>query len=561
MSKVDPVTLQILWQRLITLMDEVDVALVRTAFSTIVGETRDFACLIMDGQGRSIAQSQLSSPAFTCSLPKAARHMLDVFPPESLRPGDVLATNDPWLAHGHKPDVVLISPLFFGDRPVAYLGTVAHVADIGGRVDEMIARDMHEEGLMIPPTKLYEAGEPSRLLFSMIEANVRTPRLVTGDLMAIVGSHRLGAKRFAELMDDYGPEVFSTAAGQILDLSETTMRQAIAAVPPGRYRHAVRADGFGQPLDIVAELTIAGDEIGVDLTGSSPGTQDISINCVLNVTHAHVIYPLKCALVPDLPNNEGLFRPISVTAPEGSVFNAVKPAPVKARSKASYHLHNAIFGALAEALPRRVQAGSGSFWALHIDGRDEEGEPFAVHVLPNGGKGAVDGMDGYPTMAFPANGTITPIEIIENACPVVVTERSLRPDSGGAGRHRGGLGQRIVLTGRTQQPVRVSIRPDKIRFPAPGIAGGLAGLPGAMRLDGEPQEPHPFYLAAEHILTLDLPGGGGFGQPAEREPEALRRDLNNGYVTPAAASRDYSTVEVEPCETTTKPISMGSGSR
>ena len=539
MHKVDPVTLQILWQRLITLMDEVDIALVRTAFSTIVGETRDFACLIMDGQGRSIAQSQLSSPAFTCSLPKAARHMLDVFPPETLVPGDVLVTNDPWLAHGHKPDVVLVSPLFVDGRPVAYLGTVAHVADIGGRRDEMIARDMHEEGLMIPPAKLYEAGEPSRLLFSLIEANVRTPRLVIGDLMAIVGSHGLGAQRFAELVDDYGADAFAAAAEQILDLSETTMRQAIAALPAGRYRHAVRADGFGQPLDIVVEIAIAGDEISVDLTGSSPGTPDISINCVPNVTHAHVIYPLKCALVPHLPNNEGLFRPISVTAPEGSVFNAVKPAPVKARSKASYHLHNAIFGALTQAMPERVQAGSGSFWALHLDGRDEEGEPYSVHVLPNGGKGAVEGMDGYPTMAFPANGTLTPIEIIENAAPVVVTERALRPDSGGAGRYRGGLGQRIVLTGRTQDPVRVSIRPDKIRFPAPGISGGQPGLPGAMVLDGEPQEPHPFQLAAGQRLVLDLPGGGGFGPPAERAEAALRQDLHNGYVTEGAARRDY----------------------
>jgi N-methylhydantoinase B len=543
MPSLDPIALQIQWSRLITIMDEVDAALVRTSFSTIVGETRDFAVIMLDGRARSVAQSQLSSPGFTCSLPFATRHMLQRFPPASLRPGDVLLTNDPWLTHGHLPDLIIAQPIFAGDRIAAYVAAAAHVSDIGGRLDEFEARDVYEEGLRIPPSKLFEAGRSNELLLRIIEANVRVPQMVTGDIHAIVGAFKLGADRFQEFVADYGADGYQTLCDDILARSKAAMQEAIRSIPPGRYLAVVHADGYREPVRIEVAVTVNDGELDVDFTGSSPQSTTGSVNCVLNVTFAHTIYPLKCSLAPELPNNEGLFQPISVHAPEGSVFNARFPAPVKARTKSSYHIHNALYAALAEVLPRHIQAGSGSFWSFRCLGRDPDGQPTVTHVLPNGGKGAVMGRDGLPTIAFPGNGTITPAEIIENNVPLLVVRRALRPDSGGAGTFRGGLGQEIAFRALGQHPVRVSVRPDKMRFPAPGIAGGLPGEPGQLLLDGQPVVPEPRDLLPGQELVLKLPGGGGFGDPRQRGRERIIDDLEAGYITVDAAARTYGLME------------------
>lgn len=539
----DPIALQIQWSRLISVMDEVDVALVRTSFSTIVGETRDFAVIMLDRKARSIAQSQLSSPGFTCSLPSATRTMLKQFPIHTLRPGDAMITNDPWVCHGHLPDFIISMPIFVGGQVAAFMAAAAHISDIGGRLDEFDARDVYEEGLRIPPSKLYEEGRRNEQLFSILEANTRYPRMVVGDVEAIVGAFRIGAERYRELADDYSSGELDRVAEDILERSEIAMRQAIGRIPDGRYAHTVQADGYKRPTTIQASVEVNGDSIRVDYAGSSDQRDDASVNCVLNNTFAHTVYPLKCSLVPDLPNNEGLFRPITAVAPEGSILNARFPAPVKARSKTSYHVHNALYGALAEVLPKAVQAGSGSFWSIKCFGRDEDGTPFAVHVLPNGGKGAVSGRDGLPTIAFPANGTITPAEILEIGSPLLVLERSLRQDSGGAGRNRGGLGQTIRLGCARDRRANLTIRPDKMRFPAPGLAGGFPGLPGELTLDDLPLALEPFELLPGQVVTMKLPGGGGLGDPRERDAEALRLDVEQGAVSLAAA-RDLYGIEL-----------------
>ncbi|HYM71023.1 MAG TPA: hydantoinase B/oxoprolinase family protein [bacterium] len=539
MPDVDPVALQIQWSRLVTIMDEVDAALVRTAFSTILGETRDFAVIMLDGRARSVAQSQLSSPAFTCSLPFATRHMLKMFPIDSLAPGDVLMTNDPWLTHGHLPDFILAQPLFASGRVAAFVASAAHISDIGGRLDEFEARDVYEEGLRIPPSKLMIGGRANEQLFRLIEANVRVPRLVLGDVHAILGAFQTGAERFAEFAADYGAEAFQALCDQILVRSEAAMRDAIRALPEGRYTGEATADGYRDPVEIRVVLHVRDGSIRADFTGSSSESATASVNCVLNVTFAHTIFPLKCSLTPDVPNNEGLFRPIAVHAPEGSVLNARFPAPVKARSKSSYHIHNAIYAALAPALPGHVQAGSGSFWSVRCMSRDADGAPVITHVLPNGGKGAASGTDGLSTIAFPGNGTITPAEIIENSAPLVVARRALRPDSGGAGAARGGLGQEIVFRVRGAVPVQMSVRPDKVRFPAPGLLGGLPGARGELLLDARPLDPGPFALTPGHVLVMRLPGGGGLGAPGQRERSRVAADVREGYVTPDAAERLY----------------------
>jgi len=535
----DPVALQVQWARLVSLMDEVDAVIVRTAFSTIVGETRDFGVVLLDSQARSIAQSQLSSPAFTCSLPKATRDLLQDPEIGPVAPGDVLLTNDPWICHGHLPDFYVVMPVFVDGRLCAYLAAAAHVADVGGRLDEFDARDVYEEGMRIPPSKLYSAGRPNEQLFRMIAANVRYPDLVLGDVEAIIGAFRVGAERIAAFVADYGTAGMNALAEGILYRSEMAMRAAIGKIPDGFYEAEIVADGYKATTKIRAKVHVVGEEIHVDYTGSSEQRPDSSVNCVFNVTYAHTIYPLKCALLPDLPNNEALFRPITAYAPPGSILNATFPAPVKTRSKTSYHIHNAIYAALSEAMPEKVQAGSGSFWSIKVFGTDDNGERFAVHVLPNGGKGAVRGSDGLPTIAFPGNGTITPAEIVENRTPILVVERCLRADSGGPGQFRGGLGQVISLRNLSPRPVKVTVRPDKVSHPAPGLAGGLPGAPGELLLDGGPCPLEPFELVQGHTLTLKLPGGGGFGDPCKRKRASLQRDVELGLVTAGAAESLY----------------------
>ena len=536
----DAVTMEVVWNRLVAIMDEVDIALVRTAFSTIVGETRDFAVLLLDNQARGIVQSQLSSPAFTCSLPSATRHMLEQFKPEELAPGDVLLCNDPWICHGHLPDFYIVCPLFYEGALQGYIATAAHISDIGGRLDEFVARDVYEEGLRIPPSKLYEAYQPNKQLFDILRANIRYPELVFGDVDAIIGSARIGESRYASLLREYGSDLLEEVAEQILSRSEAAMRAAIAKIPNGNYRAEITCDGYKVPTHIKCSITVQADSVYVDYTGSSAQRSDASVNCVQNVAHAHTLFAFKASLVPDIPNNEGLYRPITTYSAPGTITNAIFPAPVKARSKTSYHLHNAIYLALSEVLPHAVQAGSGSFWSIKCYGRDASGQRAVIHALPNGGRGAVNGMDGTSTTGFPGNGTLTPIEIIENGIPVLVTERSLRVNSGGPGAFRGGLGQTIRLTPLGETRISMGVRSDKVNYPAPGIAGGYAGAPGEMLLDGKIAVlVDTFDLGPGQVLTLQIPGGGGYGDPTIRDPELVRLDLENGLITPDVAQHFY----------------------
>jgi N-methylhydantoinase B len=532
------ISLQIQWNRLISIMDEADVALLHSAFSTIVSDSRDYAVILLDKHARSIAQAQICVPAFTCSLPSAARTMLKKFPADTLKPGDVLFTNDPWICHGHLPDFYVIKPLFAEGELVAYYAAAAHISDIGGRLDELIARDVYEEGLRLPPCKLYEGGKPNEAILNILEANTRYPRLVLGDLGAMIGASNIVEERCQEFLKDYGAKAIEDVAEQILTRSEAAMRTAIEALPDGDYFYDIECDGFIVPTLIKLKLTVAGQELTLDYGGSSPQRANASVNCVLNVTHAHSMFAVKCSLVPDIPNNEGLFRPVKTVAEEGSILNARFPAPVRARSMTSFHLHNAIFGALSDVLPDRVQAGSGSFWWMTCAGRDADNTPYAVHVLPNGGTGAIRGGDGFPTMAFPGNGTITPIEIIENKAPIIVTERSLWQDSGGPGEFRGGLGQ-IIRLRPSEGPARLTLRPDKVFFPPPALAGGEPGAKGQFLVDDKPLPIEPFALEEGQELTLKIPGGGGYGSPAARDRESVRRDLQDGYISEAAAREFY----------------------
>jgi N-methylhydantoinase B/oxoprolinase/acetone carboxylase alpha subunit len=346
-------------------------------------------------------------------------------------------------------------------------------------------------------------------------------------------------------LNDYDLSDLDSLSEAILNRSEQAMRSAITDLPDGTYSYQVYADGVQDTLEVHTTVSIQGDEVSVDFEGSSPEFVHCSINCVYNDTFADTYYPLKCSLLPDLPNNEGIFRPIQVHAAEGSVFNTCFPRAVRARSKASFHIHAAIYGALAQAMPGKVQAGSGSFWSLTAFGVDAEGQRYRSHYLPNGGKGACLQMDGLPTIAFPYNGTATPAEILENTAPILVLRRELITDSGGAGCWRGGLGQSITITPRDSGisgSVTVFVRPDKLRHPPNGLLGGHPGSKGSLRLNGQDVSFDAVHLTKGDRLELELPGGGGMGDPLERPAQLVSHDARQGYVTPRFAREHYAVV-------------------
>lgn len=540
-SVVDPITLEVQWNRLISIMDETDAALVRTSFSSIVGETRDFAVIMLDAHGRSIAQSNFSSPAFTVTLPITTKHFLDEFGRHGIEDGDVLVTNDPWLASGHLPDLTIVTPVFHRGSLVGFMACAAHVADIGGTLAWFEARDLFEEGLRIPPSKLYRKGERNEDVFNFLAANVRVPDQVLGDIGAIVSAEIVGKRRLIEFLEDYDLPDISGPAEHILDRSESAMRQAIAELPDGQWRGEAQADGFITPLHIVVTVTKHAEDIWVDFTGSSDQFPRGSMNNVFNLTFADTVYSLKCALTPTIPANEGIYRPVHPSAPEGSVFNTRFPSAVKARSKTSFHIHNAIYNALAKVSPSVVQAGSGSFWSITANGQWSDGSRFNMHLLPNGGKGAVLGMDGLATIAFPYNGTVTPAEVVENTSPLLFEEKSLLPDSGGPGTYRGGLAQKVVLSSRSDSDIIASVRPDKVKFPPPGIHGGEPGALGSVLVNGSPMNPGEsvVVLSMGDRIEMWLPGGGGIGSPYERPVESVHADVELGYVSEEAARERY----------------------
>jgi N-methylhydantoinase B len=537
---IDAITLEIMWQRLIAIMDEVDDAIVRTSFSTIVGESRDFAYILTDERGASLCQSSFSPPNFCVVLPRTARVLLEKFPIETLREGDVIATNDAWIGTGHLPDYVMISPVFKGGRVVGFIGSIAHVSDVGGHAGDIEAADVFQEGLRLPPCKIYEAGRPNELVFEIIGNNCRVPHMVLGDIHAMVGTHRIGCERIKEFLNDYELDDLRSLAAEIHGRSEAFMRQRIAALPDGVYEFGLDIDGYIDIVHLHATITISGSDVLVDYTGSSPQTRRASINCVYNTTYASTIYPFKCALAPHIPNNEGLFRSIRVTAPEGCILNTTFPHPVKARAKTTNNMNQLLFGALWPLFGEHGQAGSGSIWPFTISGTEEGYGSFFVDMLPHGGRGAMRELDGLVPIAFPHNSSVTPCEIMEVRAPILFVRKELLPDSAGAGRRRGGVSQVITLRNIGSNPMHLSIIPDKIVCEPPGLNGGQPGKIGEVYLAGERlMRFPPLTLAPGADLELRMPGGAGFGPPSERERDNVLRDLAMGYITEAGAAHDY----------------------
>lgn len=537
---LDAITLEILWERLISIMNEIDNMIVRTSFSTIVGESRDFGYILTDERGASLCQSSFSPPNFCVVLPRTAKTLLSHFPVETLCEGDVLATNDAWIGTGHLPDYVMISPVFHRGQVIAFIGSIAHVSDVGGHAGDIEAYDVFMEGLRLPPCKLYEAGVPNQVIWDIIGANCRVPEMVLGDLRAMIGTHRVGAQHLREFLDEYDLPDLRTLAAEIHGRSETLMRQKIAALPDGVYEFGLDIDGYIDIVHLHARIEVRGSDVYVDYSGTSPQTRKGSINCVYNTTYASTIFPFKCALVPGIPNNEGLFRPIHVYAPEGCILNTTFPHPVKARAKTTNNMNQVLFGVLWPIFGERAQAGSGSIWPFTLSGTEPGYGKFLVDMLPHGGRGATRELDGLPPIAFPHNSTVTPCEVMELRAPILFDRKEMRPDSAGAGRRRGGIGQVITLRHIGQNPMTLSLIPDKIVCAPPGLDGGQPGKLGEVYLNGHLVTRFPpIQFNPGDELELLMPGGAGFGPVAARERERILQDLALGYITPGGAREAY----------------------
>ncbi|HEX6207554.1 MAG TPA: hydantoinase B/oxoprolinase family protein [Actinomycetota bacterium] len=536
---MDPVTLEILWTRLVTVTNEQAAALQRTSFTPIVRESGDLSAAVFDRRGRMLAQAVTGTPGHINSLATSMTHFLAAFPPETLQPGDVLITNDPWMTSGQLNDLSVVTPVFHRGRLVGFFGNTCHAMDIGGRGLSADAGEVFEEGLSIPVTKLFDAGRPNEELLRILQANVRAPFEVLGDVHAQVAGNQVGAERLLEYLEDFGLDDLEDLAEEILGRSEQAMRDAIRTLPDGDYRHTIQTDGLDEPVTIACRVSVQGDRIHVDYSGSSPQI-DRGMNVVLNYTAAYTSYALKCAISPEVPHNDGSFRPVSTSAPEGSILNALFPAAVAARHIVGHFLPHAVFGALVQIVPDRVLAeGAGNIWLTTVRGAGAD--RFITVFFAAGGMGARPTADGLSTTSFPSGIATAPVEVIESTSPLVFRRKELRRDSGGPGRFRGGLGQRIEVEVRTGEPFIVSSLADRMRIRAEGYLGGLPGGAGGFStsLGTKPNPKLSLPLQAGTRFTLDLPGGGGFHPPVQRNPAAVARDVAEGLVSPTSAKRDY----------------------
>jgi N-methylhydantoinase B len=531
---LDGITLELLWRRLISIVDEAAASLVRTSFSTVVRESNDFACVITDAQGRSIAQATNSIPSFIGTAPRTIRAFLDAWRPDDLHEGDILITNDVWLGTGHLPDITVAKPIYLDGRLVAFAGSVAHSPDIGGRMRSADAREVFEEGLQIPPMKVVERGAINATLERILRKNVRVPDQVMGDLYAQFTGLALIERQLVALMKERGLASLDELSHELRSRSEAAMRQAIRALPDGTYHAEAISDGIDAPIRLQLALTVAGDRIVADFAGSEAQVPR-SINVCLAYTTAYTAYGIKAVLCPDVPNNDGALAPLHITAPLGSILNSRPPAAGGARALIGHFLPPMVIGALAGVVPERVIAGVGSpLWCMNMAGTHADGGTFAYMFFLNGGYGASAQADGTNVLSWPSNVSSTPVEVIEQLAPLRVHYRRLRAVADANGAFRGGSGQELLLESLNPTPVTVSFLAErtKMETAAPGIRGGLPGAPGEVLIDGKPVDPK-----AQHVvepgsrILLRTPGGGGYGDRGARAAELIASDRRQDHAS------------------------------
>ena len=545
------VRMQVMWNRLISVVEEQAQTLVRTSFSTSVREAGDVSAGVFDIDGRMLAQAVTGTPGHINSMAASVRHFLDAFPAASMKDGDVYVTNDPWKGTGHLHDFTMVTPTFRKGRLVALFAATSHVVDVGGLGLSPDSRQIYHEGIYIPLMPLVEAGRMNDWLLKVIRQNVREPIQVEGDIYALVACNERGSVRLNAMMDEYGLDDLTELGETIIRQSRQGMADAIAKWPKGTWRHSMRIDGFEAPIDLVAAVTIRDDDILVDWTGSS-GVSSYGINCPMCYNDAYTSFGVKCAIAPSIPNNAGSLAAIKVTAPENTIVNAPPPCAVVARATIGHMLPDVVFGCLHQALPGRVPAeGTSNLWNIRLAaGHGTTGKvgekftTFAVTSFHSGGAGARPRQDGLSATPFPSGVRNVPVEITEAITPIVFWRKDLRRDSGGPGRQRGGLGQIVELGNREGVAYGIHAVFERIVHPARGRDGGASGANGRVSYgSGAPLRAKGFQVVPPgERLIIEMPGGGGFGDPAERDPELVAADVMQGLVSLEAARRDYKVI-------------------
>jgi N-methylhydantoinase B len=544
---------QIMWSRLIAVVEEQAQTLVRTAFSTSVREAGDLSAGVFDAQGRMLAQAVTGTPGHVNSMANAVKHFLAVYPLAAMKEGDHYITNDPWLTCGHLHDLTVVSPTFLDGKPVGLFACTVHVVDIGGLGMGPDGRQVFEEGLALPIMPLAREGRMNEDLLRIVQANVREPLQVEGDIYALAACNDEGSRRLVEMMREFEISHLETLGDTLIELSREATLEAIRKLPKGTWRNSLTMDGYDKPLTLAAAMTISDDGIHTDYAGTSPASA-YGINVVLNYTLAYTAFGIKCLVAPEVPNNAGSLAPFTVSAPEGCVLNVQRPFAVAARHTVGHMLPDVVFGCLEQVLEGGVPAeGASSLWNPQINGGASAVDEIPEGVDPNalaawstvifhcGGAGARPGKDGLNVTAFPSGVRTIPVEATETIAPVVFRRREFREGSGGAGRFRGGLGQVIEIGGADDVPISLLCNFERVKNPARGRQGGGKGAPGIVALaSGKPIRPKGRQtVPAGDVIRLELPGGGGHGAPRARAAEQVAADVADGLVTREAAERDY----------------------
>jgi len=548
--KFDPITLEILWRRLISVVDEADTTVARTAFSSLLRDAHDYTCMFTDRKGRELAQGSFATPGQSGAMALGIKNLVTKLPAGSYKPGDVFITNDPWALAGHLNDVCVMSPIFYKGKIVAFTACVFHHSDIGGRVSSD-NHEVFEEGLFIPLVKLYDAGVLNDSVLDMIRWNVRTPDEVIGDIRSQIAANHVCAEKICQMLQDNEMDNLDDLADEVIGRTEKSMRESIEKMPDGIYRAEGIVEQMEGRADIVikAAIEVKGSDIIVDLDGSSPQV-DWGGNVVYNFTYAYVHMAVKSMFDPYIPNNDGCARPITLKIPEGTVVNCKFPAAVAARMQIGHFMTEIIYRALAKAVPNQVIAASGGTPATMnvFYGRRKDGKPWHSVIIRGGGMGASASTDGHYVSIFPANGANTPVEIFESDTPLIVEKRELLTDSGGPGKTKGGLGRRVVFRIPDDEyapmpPVNLGIQSGRYRYSPEGLFGGKHGAKARFLVSGQPGNPFGLSrMKPGDVIIMDAAGGGGFGDPLDRDPEMVQEDVTQGYVSLEKAREDYGVV-------------------
>ncbi len=535
MSAKNLIQQQVMWNRLIAIVEEQAQVLIRASFSTSTREAGDLSAGVFDAEGRMLAQSVTGTPGHVNSMAASVLHFLDEFPVEEMSPGDVYLTNDPWKGTGHLYDFVVVTPVFHPDRPedgvLALFACTSHVVDIGGVGFSMEGREVYHEGLYLPLLKLGSNGEIDPTLMKIIRSNSRSPDMVDGDVHSLVACNERGAQRLILMMDEFELDRLDDLANHIIDRSEEAMLHLIADLPHGTWHNSMTLDGVDDPIELVCAMTVGPTGIDVDFTGSSPQSS-WGINVPLAYTVAYTSFGVRCIVGPDVPNNTGSLGVVRVTAPERTILNAPHPAPVQVRHVVGQMLPDTVFGALAQILPERVPAeGTSALWNILLGGQWDDGDRYLVMSFHSGGAGARPYADGLSATAFPSGVRNMPVEINEAISPIVFWRKELRPGSGGKGRFRGGHGQIVEIGNREGRSFTISATYERTVNPARGRAGGGPGAVGSLRLATSGERVKPLgrsEIPSGERLVMEFPGGGGFGDPGERSEAARSAEADAG---------------------------------